>query len=208
MIHRNPAASWWERPEYLKNDPDGYIVNPDTDSNVWYHGDSGQNDLLKFRKESSTLYMSSAFESAAEFACERLDPDDEDDQVAVWRLRVQLPASSILDVRRALYDSDFRQLLIRELQGSRLSDALEQFGERAKGELRFRRFRRRVLDYTTYDHELNQDFAGALRRLGYVGWVEFEGGLFPAPVSIAILFDDALDCVEVVDTKWLSMEDC
>lgn len=208
MLRRNPDDAWWTTPEYLQNDKDGYIVNPDTGSNVWFHGDSGQNELFRFRKESSTLYMTSAFESASEFACEKLGPDDEDDQVVVWRLRINLQASRILDVRRALHDQGFRELLIRELQGSRLADALEQFDDRMGNELRFRRFRRRVLDYTTYDHQMNSYFADALRRLGYVGWVEFEGGLLPEPLSIAILYDDALDCAEVVGTRWLSAEDC
>lgn len=208
MLRRNPENAWWAAPEYLKNDPDGYIVNPDTDSNIWFHGDSGQNELFRFRKESSTLYMTSAFESASEFACEKLDPDDEDDQVIVWKLMIHLPTSRILDVRRALHDHGFREILIRELQGSRLADALEEFEDHAEDVSNLPRFRRRVLDYTTYDHQMNSYFADALRRLGYVGWVEFEGGSFPAPVSVAILYDDALDCVEIVDAIRLSMEDC
>ena len=200
----NPSSDWFLEPQFLKNDKDGYLINPDTNDIYWYHGacPSSTSDLeIHSEKESSTLYLTSSEDVADniaymnQYSCE-LDP-------TIYTVTVKIHADRFFDVRYALSDEDDRQFAMEMFQTYYLA-----------GEITERDFSDivkliRLLSFEYYDFNFNEyPNSKDLLQRGFVGWIELETSSmvvkYGEPITLAILQDAGVEqYIRVVDMKGL-----
>ena len=109
-MRNNPHKAWYLGPNYLKNNSDGYLINPDTKDIYWYHGLNYSNESpidIGSEKWSKTLYLSSSFETAEAFSVEGIDIDDS--ICLVYTVTIKLPTEHIFDVRKVIGNPKFKE---------------------------------------------------------------------------------------------------
>jgi len=193
----NPSKEWFETTS-LANDKDGFLVNPDTEDIYWFHGNR-QGAALNVPRVSETIYLSSMPSTAVGFACGGSRMRDFD--VPLYQVKARISAERVFDVRRAVYDLDFRKFA---------SDMLGLRGETALTSIQHAL---RMLHFEEYDYGFNEyPLRGRLTRAGYVAWLETEfvvdSSTTEEDLTLALLQEEALEDCVVDDVLYLSTKDC
>ncbi len=198
---RNPSESWYNGPNYLKNDRDGYLVNPDTNDIYWYHGTryytndysegiytQGDEEKVFYSgyRESHILYASSDKNTAEGFATFTPNIEEDDPELfVVYTFKMQIPAAKIFDIRKAVEDREFKEYASHLFPDILSVDTYEDI----------------VLccmEYEEYDKiGHNEDLHNWLLSKGFVGWLEHE--TIPGSLTVALLQEEYADFCYVED---------
>jgi hypothetical protein len=193
-MRKNPHKAWYLGPNYLKNNSDGYLINPDTKDIYWYHGLNYSNDFpidIGSEKFSQTLYLSSSFETAEEFSGMGEDVSDNRTCV-VYTVAIKIPAENIFDVRKAIGNPKFKEFAYK-MFGQDLYEDLDNYFDVAS-----------AMHYELYDFIFNDARKGTLLGNGFVGWLETEGNVnyiskLEEPLTVALIQEFAADFCIVED---------
>ena len=187
---QNPDEAWY-RTQSLRNDEEGYLINPDTGGVRWYHG--SKHGTLAYGGD--VIYLTSDIDTAYAFACiDRPIFQDADWEASVYKMKIKISARNIFDVRQ--YAEDPRV--------ERLADVLGVWtyaGDKDQ------------LIYHNYDVGLG--YSGGTHRgtatdLGFKGWLETEHDKFGLgiPCSIGLFTDLGQDSYEIVDESSFDTDEC
>ena len=166
---KNPIKNWYLGPNFLKNDKDGYLINPATNDIYWYHGSRydapSQGDVLiddltfSEQRASNTLYISSSEDTAEVFAAMEFQERFEL-LFVVYKLKIQIPSRRIFDVRRAEDDPEFKEYASELLD----FDCCETYKDAAS-----------EMNFEVYDYHFNTSATmESLLSYDFLGWLETE----------------------------------
>ena len=195
-MRKNPHKAWYLGPNYLKNNSDGYLINPDTKDIYWYHGMNYSNDLpidIGTEKFSQTLYLTSNFETAEAFSVAGIDVSD-DWTCVVYTVAIKIPTENIFDVRKAIGNPKFKEFAYK-MFGQDLYEDLDNYFDAAS-----------AMNYELYDFIFNYARKGTLLDNGFVGWLETEDSVphspeLEEPLTIALLQESVADLCIVEDVE-------
>ena len=195
-MRKNPHKAWYLGPNYLKNNSDGYLINPDTKDIYWYHGMNYSNDLpidIGTEKFSQTLYLTSNFETAEAFAVAGVDASD-DMACEIYTVAIKIPTEAIFDVRKAVGNPKFKEFAYK-MFGQALYEELNNYFDAAS-----------AMNYELYDFIFNDTRKDMLLDNGFLGWLETEDSVphspeLEEPLTIALLQEFAADLCIVEDVE-------
>lgn len=193
-MRKNPHKAWYLGPNYLKNNTDGYLINPDTNDIYWYHG---MNFSLEYPiafediKFSQTLYLSSNFEVAEAFSVAGVDASD-DRACEVYTVAIKIPTEAIFDVRKAVDDDEFEEFAYK-MFGQNLHKDIYNYFDAAS-----------AMNFELYDFVFNEKRKNMLLNKGFVGWLETEDNVphsseLGEPLTVALLQEYTADLCIVED---------
>ncbi len=193
-MRKNPHKAWYLGPNYLKNNSDGYLINPDTNDIYWYHGTKYADDSpthIEDEKWSQTLYLTSSFETAEQFAVMGIDASD-GMTCSVYKTTIKLSADNIFDVRKAIDDPKFKDFAF-EMFGEGLYEGLDNYFDAAD-----------AMNYELYDFVFNDARKDMLVDHGFVGWLETEDNVphspeLEEPLTVSLLQEFTADLCIVED---------
>lgn len=201
-MRKNPSKKWYSKPTFLKNDENGYLINPDTNDIYWYHGMFGELgvDSIRDPKMSDTLYLTSSLEVAKTFAqlnnteFFELNPNV---NPLVYEVFVKLPSSMVFDIRKAVFDESYRKMAIEMFSNS-------PFGYYHPNHFKSVYSAMELLQFEMYDNNFNENERSRLllKEYGFLGWLETEGDVRANyskefPLSLALLQEETEDLIFV-----------
>lgn len=204
----NPSKEWYTKPTFLKNDENGYLINPDINDIYWFHGMVGKPtvDYIYDLKDSGTLYLSSSYETAQSFATRSFTQGSNPEffeskpnvEPIIYEVLVKLPSSKIFDIRKAVFDESYRKMAIQMLSRNPASIFSYRHFQSVYESLE-------LLQFRNYDHYFNENERSKLllKEYGFLGWLETESYMENVskeePLTLALLQEETEDLVFVWD---------